>query len=63
MIAPPAGVLGLAFMGAAAAGDYFEFCARPGAATTPNKAAAIVTAPMIRLLMISSRAWAGRGPA
>src|SRR5271154_3180018 len=49
---PPAGVFGLGsdFMGAAAAGDDSEFCASAGAATTPNSAAAIVTAK-IRLLM------------
>ena len=48
---PPAGVFGfgLDFMGAAAAGADFEFCASAGAATTANSAAAIVTA--IRLLM------------
>jgi hypothetical protein len=46
---PPAGVLGLDFMGAAAAGADSEFCASAAGATTPNSAAAIVTA--IRLLM------------
>jgi hypothetical protein len=40
---PPAGVLGLDFVGAAAAGADSEFCARAGAATTPNSAAATVT--------------------
>src|SRR5271155_532243 len=48
--APPAGVLGFDFIGAAAAGADSD-CARAGAATSPNSAAAIVTAKMIRLLM------------
>src|SRR5271170_6208649 len=43
---PPAGVLGLDFTGGADSD-----CARTGAATSPNSAAAIVTAKMIRLLM------------
>src|SRR5271170_2913746 len=47
---PPAGVLGFDFIGAAAAGADSD-CARAGAATSPDSAAAIVTAKMIRLLM------------
>src|ERR1700678_3491256 len=47
----PGDVLGLDFIGAAAAGADSEFCASAGAATTPNTAAAIVMAEMMRLLM------------
>src|SRR5271170_8068336 len=49
---PPAAVFGLDldFMGGVAAGAESEFCASAGAATTPNSAAAIVTAKT-RLLM------------
>ena len=47
---PPAGVLRFNFMGAAGAGHDSELCASAGTATTPNSAAAIVTAKMIRLL-------------
>jgi hypothetical protein len=43
-------------MGAAAAGADSEFCASAGTATTPNSAAAIVTAK-IRLLMNLLHAW------
>src|ERR1700678_2890289 len=48
--APPGGVLGLDFTGAAAAGADAEFCASAGTVRTPKSAAAIVTAEMIRLL-------------
>jgi hypothetical protein len=36
------------------AGADAEFCASPGAVTTPNSVAAIVTAKMIRLFMRSA---------